>query len=44
MNDGNDGNRVGGSDEKDNDSESGKGVYDYNIDDLLSSDDDDEEE
>ena len=38
----NDGNRVGDGDERDN-SKSGRGVYDYNIDDLFLSGDDDEE-
>ena len=44
MNNGNDGNRVGDSGEKDNDSSSEKGVYDYNIDNLFNSDDDEKEE
>ena len=35
----NDNNGVGGGGEKDNDSNRRKGVYDYNIDDLLSNDD-----
>ena len=35
----NDNNRVGDDGEKDNDSNRGKGVYDYDIDDLLSNDD-----
>jgi hypothetical protein len=40
----NDGNKVDDDDEKDNDSESGKGVYDYNIDDLVGSDSNDDDE
>src|SRR2546421_1820257 len=35
----NDNNRVSNNGEKDNDSNRGKGVYDYDIDDLLSNDD-----
>ena len=35
----NDNNRVGDDGEKDNNSNRGKGVYDYSIDDLLSNDD-----
>ena len=35
----NDNNRVSDDGEKDNDSNRGKGVYDYDIDDLLSNDD-----
>jgi hypothetical protein len=44
MND--DDNRVGDDNEKDNekDNESGKGVYDYSVDDLFSSDEEEEEE
>jgi len=40
----NDNNGVGGGGEKDNDINRGKGVYDYNIDDLLSNDDEKGEE
>lgn len=39
----NDDNRVNDGNEKVNDNESGRGVYDYNIDDLLSDDDEEEE-
>ena len=38
----NDNNRVGDDGEKDNDSNRGKGVYDYDIDDLLDNDDEEE--
>ena len=40
----NDNNRVGDGGEKDNDSNRGKGVYDYDIDDLLGNDDEEGEE
>ena len=44
----NDGNRIGDGNEKDNeksiDRESGKGVYDYNIDDLFGDDDEEKED
>ena len=38
----NDNNRVGDDGEKDNDSNREKGVYDYDIDDLLSNDNEEE--
>ena len=37
-------NEVGDGDERDNGSKRGKGVYDYNVDDLFSDDKEDEED